>query len=103
MVIAQAKITSKGQINLPARIMRRLGLHAGDMIAFEEKEDHVEVQPAREKISALDLPKRFGNTQMKLSAERLRILRKKAWTLRYRQYLKNNPTHKKPSPHESRH
>lgn len=30
----RAKITSKGQITLPAALRRRLGLHTGDEVAF---------------------------------------------------------------------
>lgn len=36
MTIASAKITSKGQITLPAKLRQRLGLKAGDRVAFED-------------------------------------------------------------------
>lgn len=31
-----AKITSKGQITLPAKIRRKLGVQAGEVVSFEE-------------------------------------------------------------------
>lgn len=102
MMIAQAKVTAKGQITLPVRVIRRLGIHPGDKIAFEEREDHVEIQPVVEKISARDLPKIFGKmNKIKLSQDQLRKAREEAGTWRYKEYLKNNPTHKKPPIHES--
>lgn len=35
----EAKITSKGQTTIPAEIRERLGLHAGDRVAFIETEE----------------------------------------------------------------
>ena len=34
-----AKVTSKGQITLPKRIRERLGVHPGEDVGFEEKDD----------------------------------------------------------------
>lgn len=93
MMIAQAKVTTKGQITLPVRVIRRLGIHPGDRITFEEKGDHVEIQPAAKKISALDFSKIFGKSKIKLTQSQLRKAREEAWTWRYKEYLKNNPTH----------
>ena len=43
-----AKITSKGQITVPLRIRRALGVGAGDKLAFEErKSGEVVVMPVR--------------------------------------------------------
>jgi antitoxin PrlF len=43
----QAKVTSKGQITVPREIRRRLGVHAGDRLLFEEDGDGVRVTAVR--------------------------------------------------------
>jgi antitoxin PrlF len=49
-----ATITTKGQITLPKQIRDRLGLRAGDRVAFREREDHsIVVEP--ETTNLLDL------------------------------------------------
>ncbi|MCR4336868.1 MAG: AbrB/MazE/SpoVT family DNA-binding domain-containing protein, partial [Candidatus Omnitrophica bacterium] len=65
MMIAQAKLTAKRQITLPIRIMRKLGVHPGDTIAFEEKDDHVELQSMTGKLSALDLIGQYPELSVK--------------------------------------
>ena len=39
-----AKITSKGQITIPAEVREALGLKKGDMLAFEVQADYVTVR-----------------------------------------------------------
>jgi len=39
----RAKVTSKGQVTIPAEIREALGLEQGDMLAFETKADYVVV------------------------------------------------------------
>jgi antitoxin PrlF len=34
-----AKLTSKGQITLPKKIREKLGVHPGETVGFEEKDD----------------------------------------------------------------
>ena len=34
-----AKVTSKGQITLPKKVRERLGVHPGDDVGFEEKDN----------------------------------------------------------------
>ncbi len=83
-MIVQAKITSKRQITIPIKIMRKLGLNPGDSIAFEDKEDHIEIMPMDKKFSALDLSKKFGKiSNVKLSQKDLNKLRKQSWGARY--------------------
>jgi antitoxin PrlF len=44
MVVARSKITSQGQISVPAEIRRRLGLGPGSIIEWEEKGEDVIVK-----------------------------------------------------------
>ena len=39
MKVSQAKVTSKGQITLPAAVRRALGIGTGDRVRFERIED----------------------------------------------------------------
>jgi antitoxin PrlF len=43
----QAKLTSKGQITVPRDIRRRLGVHAGDKLEFEDNGNGVQVKAVR--------------------------------------------------------
>lgn len=49
----EAKITSKGQATIPAEVRERLGLHAGDRIAFIEVEQGFLVIPRNRPIESL--------------------------------------------------
>ena len=40
----RAKVTSKGQVTIPAEVRRALGLAPGDEIVFEAKADYVAVR-----------------------------------------------------------
>ena len=42
-----AKITSKGQITIPRKVRRILGVRAGDRLLFEENESGIRVRPVR--------------------------------------------------------
>ncbi len=93
-MIVQAKITSKRQVTIPIKIMRKLGLNPGDAIAFEDKKNHIEIIPMGTKFSALDLSKRFGNTtNVKLSSKELNKARKQSWGSRHTESLKKNSKH----------
>jgi antitoxin PrlF len=39
MVIAQSKLTSQGQISVPAEVRRKLGLVPGSVLEWDEEED----------------------------------------------------------------
>lgn len=49
----EAKITSKGQTTIPVEIRERLGLHAGDRIAFIEVEHGFMIVPRNRRIETL--------------------------------------------------
>ncbi len=46
MTIAQSKITAQGQISVPVEIRKKLGVGAGSILEWEEREDHVVVRRA---------------------------------------------------------
>lgn len=56
----QAKITSKGQITVPAAIRRALGVGPGDVLSFEQDKTGVRVRPVRSK-SAFTKYRGIGN------------------------------------------
>jgi AbrB family looped-hinge helix DNA binding protein len=52
--MAEAKMTSKGQITLPKEIRTKLGLRQGDRVRFVIEEDgRVRLMPAKRDISEL--------------------------------------------------
>lgn len=46
-------LTSKGQITIPARVRRQLGLHAGDKLAFFVRDNRIEVIPVARSVRDL--------------------------------------------------
>ncbi len=46
MPIAQSRITSQGQVSIPAEIRRRLGLAPGSVIEWEETQDGIVIRRA---------------------------------------------------------
>lgn len=46
MPLAQAKITSQGQISVPKKVRERLGVGPGSTVVFEEKDGQVVVRRA---------------------------------------------------------
>lgn len=53
-------IQEKGQVTIPARIRRKLGLKKGDLIAFTETEEGVVI--TRQEVVALDVLKEIGDS-----------------------------------------
>lgn len=47
------RITSKGQVTLPAAIRKKLNLKAGDRIAFSLKDNKIVAEPVSADISSL--------------------------------------------------
>jgi len=46
MPIAQSRLTSQGQVSIPAEVRRRLGLGPGSVIEWEETQDGIVVRRA---------------------------------------------------------
>jgi len=65
----ESKITSQGQVSIPARIRRKLGLTPGSKIEWCERGDEVIVRRAS-KYSSLDIHKAaFGTLPARKSIE----------------------------------
>jgi AbrB family looped-hinge helix DNA binding protein len=45
----QAKLTSKGQITVPVKVRRALGVRAGDKLLFEKDGDDFRMRPVKTK------------------------------------------------------
>jgi antitoxin PrlF len=56
-----AKITSKGQITIPAEVRRSLGVAEGDMLIFEKEGDAIRVLPKRAGTSPFAKYQGIGN------------------------------------------
>jgi len=52
MIIAQSKLTSQGQVSIPAEVRRRLGLGPGSIIEWDEEDDAIVVRRAGKYSSA---------------------------------------------------
>lgn len=52
MPIAQSKVTSQGQISVPAEIRKKLGLRPGSVLEWDEKDGEVVVRKAGRYTSA---------------------------------------------------
>jgi antitoxin PrlF len=73
MAIAQSKVTSQGQISVPAEVRRRLGIGPGSIIEWNEEGDQIVVR-RKGKYTFADIrralfpdgpPKRVSIKQMK--------------------------------------
>jgi antitoxin PrlF len=85
MPIASAKVTSKGQITLPATLRERLGIKPGDRLDFEQgKDGRVEIV-ARTKTFA-DL-RGIIKTDIRLTDEQLEKAIADAATARWRRFI----------------
>ncbi len=52
MALAESKITSQGQISVPAEVRRKLGVGPGSTLAWEEDGDRIVVTRAKKYTSA---------------------------------------------------
>ena len=56
MAIAESRITSQGQISVPAEVRRRLGLGPGSTLSWEEEDGKIVVKRAK-KFTSEDIRK----------------------------------------------
>lgn len=82
MSIASAKVTSKGQITLPAKLRERLGIKPGDRVQFEVDGKNG-VRLVTKRVTAADL-KGILKTNIRLSDEELEEAIGEAATARWR-------------------
>jgi len=68
------RLTSKGQVTVPAEVRRKLGLKPGETIIFRIVEDRVEI--AR---TAMSLEEAFGSVQPLHTPEDFEAQGRKAW------------------------
>lgn len=59
MIISKAKISSKFQITLPIRIVKKLNLQPGDVLSFDEESEKIHIIPDTKDFSVLDLTKKY--------------------------------------------
>jgi AbrB family looped-hinge helix DNA binding protein len=55
------KMTSKGQVTIPAKIRKRFGLRTGDPIAFVEEDGDLRLEPAKRETSVFEQWRGIGN------------------------------------------
>lgn len=84
MPIASAKVTSKGQITLPAKLRERLGIKPGDRVTFEE-DGKRGVRLVARTVTAADL-KGIVKTEIRLTDEELEESIAEAATARWRRF-----------------
>jgi AbrB family looped-hinge helix DNA binding protein len=71
MLMAKAKLTSKGQITIPAEIRAALGVKVGDFLAFETKGDYVAMSAVRSIADVVDdLERRLPATSVDPMSDR---------------------------------
>lgn len=82
MMISDAKITTKGQITLPVRIMKKLKIKPGDRVIFEQRGEHVEIAAADQSFSIDDfIKKHSGRNKSRVTQKAINKARKKAWVV----------------------
>ncbi len=84
-ISVSAKVTSKGQITLPAKLRERLGIKPGDRVSFEEDGKNG-VRMVTRKVTAADL-KGILKTNIRLTDEELEEAIAEAATARWRRLL----------------
>ena len=83
MVIAESTITSKRQITIPVAIMKKLNLHPGDALSFDEHNGQVSVLP-KKSSNIHDVFLKFSKkTKIRMTDEELVKARADAWGRRH--------------------
>jgi AbrB family looped-hinge helix DNA binding protein len=70
-----AKITSKGQITIPAEVRRALGVREGDTVIFQKDGDVIRILPKREGESPFAAYAGIGNPGMPPNADIVQYVR----------------------------
>ncbi len=68
-------VTRKGQVTIPVRVRRRLGLQQGDRVAFVDEDDRIVLRPVQNDVRAafgLVSPRRSANLEQMRAAIRKR-------------------------------
>lgn len=85
MSTVSAKVTSKGQITLPAKLRRELGIRPGDSLEFRRNaQGHVEIM--RRGGGLADL-KGILKTDLVLTDEEIAAASRTAWGARWQRYV----------------
>jgi AbrB family looped-hinge helix DNA binding protein len=80
MVICESKVTIKGQITLPIKVMKELGISPGENIVFEQQGDAIVIKAGIEKLSVRDLHKRHSPAGLKrITGAAIKKSREDAW------------------------
>lgn len=88
MPIASAKVTSKGQITLPADLRAELGINPGDRVEFERNANgRIEVVPKRKTLADL---RGILKTDIRLSDDELREAIEKARGARWQRFIEQD-------------
>ena len=92
MMLSEVKITTKGQITLPVRVMRKLRIKPGDSIVFEQHGDHIEIAPLAQNFSIDDFIKKYSpRNKIKFSQAQMNQARKEFWGHRHKGQKKGRP------------
>ena len=51
-VVQTSSVTEKGQITIPARLRKQLGINPGDKVAFALENDHIVLTPLESSVEA---------------------------------------------------
>ncbi len=66
---ATAKLTSKGQVTIPAKMRKHFGLRSGDPLEFVEAGGVLQVVPAAREISMFERWRGIGNPGLPVGRE----------------------------------
>ena len=91
MMLSEAKITTKRQITIPVRVMKKLNIKPGDMVVFEQKGEHIEISSATHGFSIDDfIKKHSGRNKIKLTQNQINQARAASWGARHKALKKGN-------------
>jgi AbrB family looped-hinge helix DNA binding protein len=79
MAAARARVTSKGQVTIPAEIRKELGLTAGDRISFVREGGVIRIERAKSWVEETKGMFRDAAVRPAPSARALRRMAEEAW------------------------